>query len=127
MRKYAVREAKANLNSCFSNLRAQNIRRFSSPFKTKKAETQNGWSWTLEKANVTRGVEEEEKKRRKGAKKKDKKTTDKLYIFKDLLGEMKYNSTKQFRKLMPDMNPCKDPKLQRDKYGDYYLVFEPRV
>ena len=103
MRKYAVRDAKSNLTACFSNLRAKNIDHFKAPFKTKKAERENGWCWTMEKANVSRDKEA-------------------LYIFKKKLGSMKYHSVKQLKKLMPGKHPIADCKIQKDKYGDFYLI-----
>jgi IS605 OrfB family transposase len=103
MRKYAVRLAIANRKACWTNYRNGNIHHFRDPFKTKKNEKLRGWSWTTEKNNVSRDG-------------------DKLYIFKRYLGEMRYYSTKQLRKLMPTENPECDPKIQRDPYGDYYLI-----
>ncbi len=107
MRKYAVREAKANWQACHTNLKRGNIDHFSKPFKTKKKEQSCGWSWTLEQTNV----------KRRG---------DKLYIYpgatmrapgKDkkqkplpmtCLGEMRYCSTKQLHKVMPGDGPVHD-------------------
>ena len=104
VRKKAVREAKANLQACFTNLRNKNITHFTAPYKTKKKELQTGWSISMEKANV---VVKNEKS---------------LYIYGRLLGEMRYFRNKQLRKLIPGVHPEQDCKLQRDRYGDYYLI-----
>ena len=108
MRKYAVREAVANLKSCKTNKRSGNIESFSAPFKTKRKEASNGWCWSLEKMNVS-------------VKK------SKLFIFKSLLGEMKYVSTKQLKKLIEGNHPPSDCKILKDKYNDYYLVIPKNV
>jgi transposase len=99
----AVDTAVSNIKSCFSNFKAGNIERFSAPFKTKKNQILKGWTMGMDLNNVTR----DEKK---------------LYVFKDLLGEMKYNSTKQLRKLFPGINPSHDPKIQKSALGEYFLV-----
>ena len=64
----AVNTAVSNIKACFSNFKAGNIERFSAPFKTKKNQLLKGWTIGMERNNVSR----------------DK---DKLYVFKDLLGE----------------------------------------
>lgn len=99
----AIKEAKANLAACFTNRRRGNIETFESPFKTKKREMMKGWSLELEKANVT-------------------KEGDRLFIFKTLLGEMRYCGTKQLHKIIPDAKPLQDCKLQKTEFGEYYLI-----
>lgn len=108
MRKYAVREAKANLQACWTNFKRGHIARFRKPFKSKHQEQLHGWAWTMEKSNVSK----------KG---------DKLYIFKDLLGEMRYCGTKQLHKLMRGAKPDTDCKIQRTATGEYYLVLGVKV
>ena len=117
MRKYAVREAKANLQACYSNLRNNNIDSFKKPLKTKRRELSEGWSWSLEKANISR---KDDDKSTKGEMRS-------LYIFGKLLGEMKYCRYKQLKKLIEDKHPPSDCKIQKDKYGDYYLIVTKQV
>jgi putative transposase len=46
-----------------------------------------------------------------------------LFVLKASLGEMKYCSTKQLHKLYGDAkSPSMDCKIQKDKYGDFYLL-----
>jgi transposase len=45
-----------------------------------------------------------------------------LNVFKKLLGPMKYCGTKQLQKLMPKEHPEHDPKVQRSRFGEYFLV-----
>jgi transposase len=106
----AVKEATKNLKSCFTNLRNKNIKSFNLRFKTKKNELKNGWSIGLEKKNVS-------------------KQDDKLIIFSDTLGNIKYRKTKQLHKLIQGNKPLKDPRIQKDKFGDYYLlvIFEKKI
>ena len=104
IRKKAVREAHSNLKSCFTNLRRRKISHFTAPYKTKKSETKDGWSVSMEKTNVV------------------VKDSSHLYIYGRFLGEMRYYSVKQLRKLIPEKSPQQDCKLQRDGYGDYYLI-----
>jgi putative transposase len=108
IRKSAIFEAHSNLKACFSNYKAGNIKKFKPPFRTKKDEKQNGWSLGLERLNL-------------------QKQKDHLYIFKNILGEMRYYGTKQLHKLMPDIHPEMDCKLQKDRYGDYYLIIPYKV
>lgn len=103
IRQNAVKDALSNLKACFTNLKNKNIKHFTAPFKRKRHEMLNGWSMGMDKANVH-------------------KSKDALFIFKTVLGEMKYYNTKQFHKLMPDVHPDKDTRIQKDRYGDYYLV-----
>ena len=99
----AVSTAVSNIKSCFSNLKAGNIDRFDAPFKTKRNQILKGWTIGMEQKNVSRD-------------------NDKLYLFKDLLGEMRYSSTKQLHKLLPGINPTHDPKIQKSAFGEYFLV-----
>jgi transposase len=75
-----------------------------SNYKTKKKEKTNGWCISMEKINV---VVKEQKS---------------LFIYGKMLGEMRYCSNKQLRKLIPKEHPDQDCKLQRDAFGDYYLI-----
>ncbi len=104
----AIEEARSNLSACFTNKANGNIKAFNTPFRTKKKEMQQGWSIYLEKNNVCK----------KG---------NALFVFPDLLGEVKYCKTKQLHKLMPNDKPDMDCKLQKDAYGDFYLVFSHKV
>ena len=99
----AIQDARSNVSSCFTNLRNKNIKTFTAPYRTKKQERKKGWSLTLEKNNVS---------------KHDKK----LFIFKTFLGEMRYFKTKQLNKLIKGSCPNRDCKLQKSKYGEYFLV-----
>jgi putative transposase len=99
----AVQEATKNLKACFTSLRNKNIKGFNIRYKAKKKEMKNGWSIGLEKNNVS-------------------KDGDKLTIFSDKLGVVRYRGTKQLHKLIPGNKPDKDPRLQKDRFGDYYLL-----
>lgn len=99
----AVKEACKNLKSCFTNKRNGNIKSFNLQYKTKKKEQQYGWSLGLEKNNVS-------------------KEDDKLIIFKTILGNIKYGGRKQLHKLIPGNKPIFDPRIQKDRFGDYYLL-----
>lgn len=100
IRKGAVDDAVTARKAALSNLKNGNIQKFTMRYRTKKTPS---WSLTLEKANISRNA-------------------DKLYIFQKKLGEVKYCSTKQMHKLITDKHPQMDCKLQKDRYGDYYLV-----
>jgi transposase len=103
-RQGAVHTALANIKACFSNLKAGNIDRFKAPVKRKKAEMQNGWSIEIEKRSVY-------------------KDGDKLMIWeKYLKGGMRYFGTKQLHKLIPDRHPLHDAKVQKSRFGEYFLV-----
>ena len=108
VRQGAVKAAVANVKACFSNLAAGNIKKFSAPFRTKKAELERGWAIEMDQLNVSRDG-------------------DKLYIFKDILGGMRYFNTKQLRKLMPGVNPEHDPKVQKSRFGEYFLLLSVPV
>lgn len=99
----AIKEAKANLQSCHTNKNKGNIKKFDKPFKTKKREMLKGWSLELEKANIS-------------------KDGNKLFIYKSILGEMRYCSTKQLHKIIPDSKPKMDCKLQKTQFGEYFLI-----
>ena len=99
----AIKEAVKNRKACFTHLRNENIKKFNISYKTKHNQITKGWTIEFDKTNVF----------------KDK---DKLYIYKTKLGEIKYFSTKQLHKLIPNKNPEHDVKLQKDRYGDYYLI-----
>ena len=104
IRQAAVKTAVANVKACFSNLKAKNIARFTAPFQSKKVALQRGWAMELDRKNVVRDAEGH------------------LYVFRTLLGEMRYCSTKQLRKLLPAEHPGHDPKLQKTAFGEYFLV-----
>jgi len=67
------------VKACFSNLKANNITHFNAPYRRKRKETLNGWCINLDQKNIYR----------KG---------DKLFVYKNFLGEMKYYGTKQLNK-----------------------------
>jgi len=99
----AVKEATKNRKACFTNLRNGNIDKFWLQFKSKKKERLSGWTLGVEKNNVF-------------------KTGDKLEIFPKMLGDVKYGRRKQLHKLIEGNHPAADPKIQKDRFGDYYLV-----
>lgn len=99
----AVKEAVKNRKSCFTNKSNGNIDKFNMGFKTKRYSIMNGWTIEFDKINVI-------------------KNENKLYIYKRKLGEIRYYNKKQLHKLIPDKNPHHDVKLQKDRYGDYYLI-----
>ena len=103
VRQSAVASAVENVKACFSNLKAGNVTHFSAPFRTKKNQALRGWAFGLDQKNV----------RRDG---------DRLFVFQDFLGEIKYYGRKQLRKLLPGTNPSHDPKIQKSAYGEYFLV-----
>ncbi|MDE2107164.1 MAG: transposase [Patescibacteria group bacterium] len=103
VRQKAVSSAVANVKACFSNFAAGHIKRFTAPFRTKKREMQNGWCIEMDQKNVVRDNLD-------------------LYIFREVLGNMKYRGCKQLMKLMPSVNPDHDPKLQKSEFGEYFLV-----
>jgi transposase len=112
IRKYAVRDACSNLSACFTNLKNGNIKHFSAPFKRKRTELEHGWSLGIEKGRIQRN-------------------DTKLCIMPKVFGgEMRYHSTKQLLKLIPDDKPKHDCRIQKDRFGDFYLVvpvdFEPQ-
>jgi putative transposase len=105
IRKGAVDDAVAARKAALSNLKNGNIRHFTMRYRSKKTKTS---SLTLEKTNITRN-------------------DNALSIFPKSLGDMKYCSTKQLHKLIASKHPLMDCKLQRDKFGDYYLVVPTKV
>ncbi len=104
----SVKEVCKNRKSCFKNIENGNIDSFNIRFKTKRREKQNGWTIGLEKNNVVR-------------------KENNLFIFPNILGEIRYASTKQLRKLIPNSKPECDPKIQKDRYGDYYLILSRKL
>lgn len=100
IRKYAIKEATSNLQSCFTNLKNKNIKSFSAPFKTKKKEIQKGYSFPLEKTTI----------------KKDK---NKLLIYSE---EYRYYGTKQLHKLIKKDQPDMDCRIQKSAYNEYFLI-----
>lgn len=98
-----IKEAISNMNGCFTNLGNNNIKHFESPFRSKKRQLQKGWSLSLEKTNLY-------------------KLDNHLFIFKTFLGEMRYCKTKQLHKLISDKHPSKDCKIQKNRYGEYFLI-----
>lgn len=103
VKQYAIKDARANITACHTNRKNGNIKTFRTPFKTKKQEMLKGWSIGLEKNNIS-------------------KESDKLFIFKTLLGEMRYCGTKQLHKIIAGAKPSHDCKLQKTAYGEYYLI-----
>ena len=99
----AVKEARKNLKACFTNKKLGNIQSFDLGYKTKKKELQYGWCIGIEKNNVAK----------KG---------DDLVIFGRSLGSMKYGRRKQLHKLINGNKPLFDPRIQKDRFGDYYLL-----
>lgn len=99
----SVKEVCKNRKACFKNLEKGNIEQFTMEFKSKRKQLLNGWTMGLEKNNVV---------------KKD----NHLFIFPNIFGEIRYASTKQLQKLIPSGKPECDPKIQMDRYGDYYLL-----
>ena len=105
IRLMAVKDAVAARKACFSNLKAGNITHFSSSFRTKRNEKTNGWSLGMDCNNISVSVD------------------DALYIFKDKLGPMHYYKTKQLKKIFGGASkPAHGCRVQKDRYGDYYLV-----
>lgn len=99
----AVKEAVQSLKGCFSNKRNGNIRQFFLRYKSKKKEATSGWSLGIEKNNVL-------------------KTGNSLQIFPKILGDIRYGRTKQLHKLIPQIRPTADPRIQKDAFGDFYLI-----
>jgi putative transposase len=101
----AIADALSNLNSCFTNLKNKNIKKFTAPFRTKKSELLKGWCFSLEKGNVKRY-----------------KDSLSIYPSKKGLGIIKYHSKKQLHKLIPGLNPEMDCKIQKSMFGEYFLI-----
>lgn len=112
IRKGAVDDATAACKAAFTNLKHGNIKCFNLRYRTRKSHDRVGWSMYLEKTNVY-------------------KRDDKLVIFANELGEMKYCSTKQLHRIVcgkekrlknsVQIHPTADCRLQKDAFGDYYL------
>ena len=115
VRKYAIYQAEENLRSCFTNLKEGNITQFDAPYRTKKKEQSNGFSYTIEKQDIH-------------------KQGNKLYISN--IGEIKYFCTKQLHKLIPSLKeqksqnkkkeviykPAFDCKIQKTAFDEYFLI-----
>lgn len=102
----AVKEACSALKACRSNLKAGNISHFDMGYKSKKQELKKGWSLALEAKDVTRAG-------------------DVLKIFPGSLagqGIIKYRSKKQLHKLMPGKGAVHECRVQKNCFGEYYLV-----
>jgi putative transposase len=132
IRKYAVRDAVANLKACRTNRKRGNITHFKPPFRRKRVEQLCGWSMTLEKKNVKaeaamKNSKKSSKKFQEAVESNTKIPVRQLFIYKKLLGEMRYCGCKQLNKLLPARHPEDDPKLQKDRFGDYYLVLSYTV
>ena len=98
----AVKEVIKNRKACFTKKKKGNINTFFLRFKSRKKELKEGWSIGIEKNNVF-------------------KEDNKLSIFPDFLGDIKYGRTKQLHKLIPGDKPAADPRIQKDAFGDYYM------
>jgi transposase len=103
VRQGAIFDAKSNLQSCYTNKYNGNIESFRKPYKTKKKELQQGWSFSVEKQNI-------------------QKSGNCLQIFSNILGDIRYYGTKQLHKLMPEQKPKMDCKLQKNAFGEYFLI-----
>jgi putative transposase len=103
VRQGAIYDANSNLQSCFTNKANGNIDSFKSPYRTKKKEQLRGWSFSIEKQNIQR-------------------VNDCLQIFPTMLGDMRYYGTKQLRKLISFRQPEMDCKIQKNAFGEYFLI-----
>lgn len=99
----SVKSAVSMRKSALTNLKRGNIKFFKLGFKTKKKELSNGFCLDVDKSSVQ---------------KKD----NKLIILSKSLGNVKYGRCKQLHKLIPNNKPEHDAKIQKDKFGDYYLL-----
>ena len=99
----AIFEAKSNLQSCFTNKSQGNIDKFTQPYRTKKRERLQGWCYSIEKQYI-------------------QKNGDNLQMYHTKLKDMRYYGKKQLHKLIPDSKPKMDCKIQRNTYGEYFLV-----
>jgi putative transposase len=61
----------------------------------------NGWGFSIEKQNI-------------------QKHGDKLMF--PTIGEVKYYGTKQLHKMIPDSRPLMDCKVQKNSFGEYFLI-----
>jgi putative transposase len=117
IRQAAVEDAVAARKSALTNKQRGHIKKFSMGFRTKKREMQHGWSMRCDKANVKifhDTVVEKGQSRQ----------ILKLVLFEKLLGEMRYYSQKQAKKFFGGLtHPPSDPRIRKDQYGDYYLIF----
>jgi putative transposase len=114
IRQAAVEDAVAARKSALTNKQRGHIKKFSMGFRTKKREMQHGWTLRCDKANVKISHETVVESRQ----------ILKLVLFEKLLGEMRYYSQKQAKKFFGGLtHPPSDPRIQKDRYGDYYLIF----
>jgi putative transposase len=104
----AVKECCKNRKSCFSNIMNGNVKSFFMEYKSKRKEQKKGWTLGVEKINVIR-------------------ENDELLIFSSTFGAIRYASTKQLHKLINGKHPICDPKIQKDRYGDYYMLLPLKV
>lgn len=104
----AVKECCKNRKACFSNIMNGNVKSFFMEYKSKRKEQKKGWTIGIEKNNVIR-------------------ENDQLFIFPSTFGEIRYASTKQLHKLINGKHPSCDPKIQKDRYGDYYMLLPLKV
>lgn len=103
IRMSSVKLAISMRKSALTNVRHGNIGFFKMKYKTKKKEMANGYSLNIEKNSIQ---------------KKD----NRLIILSKSLGNVKYGRCKQLHKLIPNNKPEHDTKIQKDKFGDYYLL-----
>ena len=99
----SVQEAISNQKACFTNLKRSHIQKFFLRYKSKKKERRSGWCLGFEKNNVY-------------------KDGDALSIFPRLLGDIKYARRKQLHKLIPGCKPANDCRIQKDAFGEYFLI-----
>jgi len=97
IRQQAVFEAVQNFKAAFTNLKRKNIDHFKMTFKTKKHQQQNGFSLGIAK----------HLKHKDGV----------LTILPRALGNMRY-----FGKMPFEGVPDAECRIQRDKYGDHWLL-----
>ncbi len=103
LREHTVKEACLARKACFQNLRNGNIKSFDLQFRSKMKQVANGWSICIDKKQVF---------------KKDRE----LVILKHTLGNMRFASRKELNRVIEGTHPPSECKIQKDKYGDYYLV-----
>ena len=97
IRQQAVFEAVKNFDAAFTNLKKKNIDHFKMTFKTKKHQQQNGFSIGIKKhLKYKDGI---------------------LTILPRALGQMRY-----FGKMPFEGVPDAECRIQRDKYGDHWLL-----
>jgi putative transposase len=118
IRQSAVEEAVAARKAALTNKQRGNIQKFDLRFKTKKNELQRGWSLKCDKANVK--FVHEDVVGSDGRRKQN----IKLVMFNTMFGEVRYYSQKQAKKFFGGLTqPPSDPRIRKDQYGEYYLIF----